>query len=626
MQTTWLSVDPSRSTFVTIQFPQTYSGPSLPGLTWPWAYASTDPSVGTVVSIVGGSEGLLTVDGSDFGESIPQRELLNGRCRASERQNLMSCPMCAIASRMPSDTASVPTGPLSAASPSAVASTSFASSSSFTSSPPSSSSGFSLADSSYSTPSAIAPSSSASRSFTTSSQHGDPSDAFRSTGLGGGAIAGIVLGALVGLLVLLLLLVLCLKRRRRQTSLNPFTFLDPELQPENSSASAPNVRSISARLDRQRQAPTAIIGSSGEYAQRPGPFHEPETEGLMAHHDGVLDPNENAQEYITAPPIVLQSSSSGASVRHCPSNNSISTISAPSANNTDSTRTRASLISQFPTAHDRRTSDHSSRGGHGPGNSTGKPPNSTSGNQGDTREIGDKHSSGGSNIGGDPFTSPPPRPPSRTRSVANTYNGQIVGIGCPLTSLHGLSLSRINPLSQRTGQSGNEAPHAGSSAVLETTGNALERSMSNRSSISMHGAPFSWLKPFFDAGSHPAIMEGCTGEANEDTPQALHNEVTSTQDTAGKKLLPTEVPVMRATPGYRRVTTTAVAYDIQDLRDLSQRPTGQPGVEDDDEGLDSGSDGEQDSLLHSPQAPSPPESVRAPSQGQSRWSRATLGQ
>lgn len=81
MQTTWLSVDPSRSTFVTIQFPQTYSGPTLPGLTWPWAYASPNPSGGTVVSIVGGSEGLLTVDGSDSGESIQQRELLNSHCK-----------------------------------------------------------------------------------------------------------------------------------------------------------------------------------------------------------------------------------------------------------------------------------------------------------------------------------------------------------------------------------------------------------------------------------------------------------------------------------------------------------------------------------------------------------------
>lgn len=64
MATTWLQVGPSSSTFVTLQYPQTYSGPSLPGLTWPWVYQPTDALAGTAVSIIGGPAGLLTVGGS----------------------------------------------------------------------------------------------------------------------------------------------------------------------------------------------------------------------------------------------------------------------------------------------------------------------------------------------------------------------------------------------------------------------------------------------------------------------------------------------------------------------------------------------------------------------------------
>lgn len=75
MATTWLEIGPSSSTFVTIQYPQTYSGPSLPGLTWPWVYRPTDASEGTAVSIIGGPAGLVTV-GRSFATSGTLRRKL----------------------------------------------------------------------------------------------------------------------------------------------------------------------------------------------------------------------------------------------------------------------------------------------------------------------------------------------------------------------------------------------------------------------------------------------------------------------------------------------------------------------------------------------------------------------
>lgn len=67
MERTWLQVGPSSSTLATVQYPQTYSGPSLPGLTWPWVYPPSDPTQGTAVSVVGGPAGLVTIGGTREG-------------------------------------------------------------------------------------------------------------------------------------------------------------------------------------------------------------------------------------------------------------------------------------------------------------------------------------------------------------------------------------------------------------------------------------------------------------------------------------------------------------------------------------------------------------------------------
>lgn len=61
---TYVQVGPSSSTLVTLQYPQTYYGQSLPGLTWPWVYPTSASGIGVQVSVVGGPVGLTTLYGS----------------------------------------------------------------------------------------------------------------------------------------------------------------------------------------------------------------------------------------------------------------------------------------------------------------------------------------------------------------------------------------------------------------------------------------------------------------------------------------------------------------------------------------------------------------------------------
>lgn len=152
------------------------------------------------------------------------------------------------------------------------------------------------------------------------------------------------------------------------------------------------------------------------------------------------------------------------------------------------------------------------------------------------------------------------------------------------------------------------------------------RSMSNRSSRSLLGAPvwlkgFTWLRPFFEPANEDQIAMSAELESknNEDVDSAEAGDRPS-----GERLLPTAAPVMRQVPEYRRVTTTAAAFDVEDLRDLAQRRTGQtedaPLSEE-----DSASDGEGSSFLEASHLRTPPTTASV-GQQTSRWSRATLGQ
>lgn len=332
-----------------------------------------------------------------------------------------------------------------------------------------------------------------------------------------------------------------------------------------------------------------------------------EGNALMSYEDEE-ERLEDEEARIIGPSIMLQSPDSGASLRHCPSNNSLGTTT----DNTESTRTRASLISQFP-IHDRKPSDHSSRGGHEPGGAGGNAAGA-SGSRPAERKDGYHSGSGKSGSDSGMFSSPPPRPPSRTRTVPGQTPSTSIGLGRPPGSPAGPREPRLASLPERP-------THSPYMSV------PLHRNLSNRSSRSLMGAPvwlkgFTWLKPFFDS-----TTENPSGRMHEDAANVVDPEH-GTARHSEDRLLPTSTPVMREVPQYRRVTTTAAVYDVQDLRDLAQRrPAGQSeDAEIFSNEEDSASDGEESSFLESSHVQSPPTSVPVEQDSSGRWSRATLGQ
>jgi hypothetical protein len=335
-----------------------------------------------------------------------------------------------------------------------------------------------------------------------------------------------------------------------------------------------------------------------------------ESSALMPYHDREEVLLEN-QSRLDAPPIMLQSPDSAESIRHCPSNNSLGTT-----NNTDSTKTRASLISQFP-VYDRKPSDHSSQNDeHGQGGASGNTPGGSGTSPPEPKEG---HNSGSGQSGSDTgmFSSPPPRPPSRTRTVPNPIHAMTIGLGRPLGPPTGPRSPRLFTM-----------PEA--SLLSTSTSTPLQRSMSNRSSRSLLGAPvwlkgFTWLKPFFEPGYE--APPSTTSEALEEGTDAVGEEERGVTRPSREGLLPTAAPMMRQVPEYRRVTTTAAAYDVQDLRDLAQRRV---GVQPEDwqshsHSDNSESDGEGSSFLESSQIITPP-TTDSGGRRASTWSRATLGQ
>lgn len=350
-----------------------------------------------------------------------------------------------------------------------------------------------------------------------------------------------------------------------------------------------------------------------------------ESQSLMDTEYGRDRLSMEEERLAALPPIMLQSPDSGDSVRHCPSNNSLTTSSAISAVNTDSTKTRASLISQFP-VYDRKPSDRSSEGGHEGGSGAGGAAAGPSGSRPTGPREGENSGFGKTTSDRNLFSAPPPRPPSRTRSVPANVQAASIGLGRPSSSPRGLRSPRLASLPE-TGTRPNVSQHPGPLAQ-STLSTRLERNVSHRSSRSLLGAPvwlkgFTWLQPFFERDTPVARLD--TRDLEKGCSQNDLDSVSTSESQQSGRLLPTAAPVMRETPGYRRVTTTAAAYDIQDLRDLSERTTGQQttgGISDDE----SEDDDEGRSFLESPVVRTPPVSATRVPQGTSRWSRATLGQ
>lgn len=139
------------------------------------------------------------------------------------------------------------------------------------------------------------------------------------------------------------------------------------------------------------------------------------------------------------------------------------------------------------------------------------------------------------------------------------------------------------------------------------------------------GAPiwlksFTWLRPFFDSSVETPAAWSSEDEVNVGSERPGASQ-------SGDRLLPTATPVMRQVSDYRRITTTAAAYDVQDLRDLAHRRTEE--LSEDlgtlSDGEDSASDGERSSFLESSDIRTPPMTITG-GQSSRRWSRATLGQ
>ncbi|KAK9898118.1 hypothetical protein P389DRAFT_170256 [Cystobasidium minutum MCA 4210] len=349
-----------------------------------------------------------------------------------------------------------------------------------------------------------------------------------------------------------------------------------------------------------------------------------EIEVLIGDEQALERASGEDHQTASLPPIMLQSPDSGESVRQCPSNSSLNTTGAVSAANTDSTKTRASLISQFP-VYDRRPSDRSSDGGHGGENGAGGAAACPGGSGSTEPQSSENTGSGKTETGGHLFSAPPPRPPSRTRSVPASTLATNIGLGRPPSSPCGPRSPRLTSLPEVMGQAEGQSQRGLLAVSKSSSSVRLERNLSNRSSRTILGAPawmkgFAWLSPFFEKDSS-------TFDASEQDLENGETPLSAAQEGKVRpmdRLLPTAAPVMRETPGYRRVTTTAAAYDIQDLRDLSQRPSGPSNTElSEDNGSD---DDEHRSFLESPHVRTPPVSVTQAPQGSSRWSRATLGQ
>lgn len=451
------------------------------------------------------------------------------------------------------------------------------------------------------------PASTSAQSTATPSTSNDSAQSDQGRSLSGGAIAGVIVGSLAALLLLLLLICLC-RRHRRRAGHAAFTMLDPES------------RTSEKREEMKAEGPSSRRASNRQMDAN----NLEEIEVLIGDEQALERASGEDRQTASLPPIMLQSPDSGESVRQCPSNSSLNTTGAVSAANTDSTKTRASLISQFP-VYDRRPSDRSSDGGHGGENGAGGAAACPGGSGSTEPQSSENTGSGKTETGGHLFSAPPPRPPSRTRSVPASTLATNIGLGRPPSSPCGPRSPRLTSLPEVMGQAEGQSQRGLLAVSKSSSSVRLERNLSNRSSRTILGAlawmkGFAWLSPFFEKDSS-------TFDASEQDLENGETPLSAAQEGKVRpmdRLLPTAAPVMRETPGYRRVTTTAAAYDIQDLRDLSQRPSGPSNTElSEDNGSD---DDEHRSFLESPHVRTPPVSVTQAPQGSSRWSRATLGQ
>lgn len=343
--------------------------------------------------------------------------------------------------------------------------------------------------------------------------------------------------------------------------------------------------------------------------------------------------------------------------------------SDPSAASTGdgSTNTRGSLIAQFPT-WGRKPSDDSTNGGpsgNGTGTGNGTTGGSASGSGGTGFATNDRSHSPATMASSEFLYSPYSRAAagSKTNVVAGAqadllgaaaigksqHNSTLasesaLGLGRPSHLARERDLPTL-PAADKASEGGNTRPAHASYPEPRAPHSTLEAPTAQARSISDSGAAstggwlgsFGFLRPYL-GGTLP-IPYFSTPERRQASGSA-GPEVAA--ETERQTLLPSAIPLNRKDPSYRRVTTTAAAYDTADLAELQRAQTQQkkrtsvvPGFgavqedSDEEDGVDEGK-----SLVgHNPEASSeagshehegvPPTALLK--DGQRRASRTTLG-
>ena len=442
----------------------------------------------------------------------------------------------------------------------------------------------------------------------------DPNVEYHSPGLSSGVVVAIVIGVIAFVFLVFFIIVLCIKSRRRKerranrlsgSSYDPEDHVYRDPYDSHAAGAQPSMSS--------RAGGASFVGASTarDASSSPSP---PETQGLMSHRDDSA--SESRMEALASETGSLAVGHGRSSIRAVDLtrqrdvSGQTDSSSNPTTSTGGSTTTRGSLIAQFPTYTTRRPSDQDSPGGGVIG-----------------KRGGDKGGEGGAMLATDAalgpdspgtmastelFSAPPPRAPSRTRTVAldpplppgAASSGSIsastpssastppatvavnaLGLGRPSRSPSNVhsecnaspSGASYRPVLSRSDSTASEG-HTAIDLPSESVSQAVSRSVSN-SSTKMVGwlRGFGFLKPYL-GGNAP--IPTTPVKAHRALPRAPSPQTHSVsgplypqpmEDQA--QLLPSTVPLERAGPSYRRVTTTAAAYDLADLEDLKRKPT-----------------------------------------------------
>lgn len=472
--------------------------------------------------------------------------------------------------------------------------------------------------------------------------------------LSGGAIAGIVIGTLILLTLASLLIFACCRRYRKQyltgtRNLEGMEDSIPAVMQESRRTLVPRDLSQTFRPRGEKQALMTYRDDENNFSGD----EEEDGGGRRRSGQGQLGVLRLTVASIIGMPGGPQRQASA--------------TASQITDHTDSTRTRRSFVSDVP-VYLRKPSDQSSDDDAG-GRDARRSFISGS-------AYGQTLASARSGQDGGLFAVSPARPPSQARTVpyVSPSSSTTIGLGRPPQSPRGPRTPRLSSVQEAEGESTHSrnyaqrmpsnaditgAYHPHDQAVSELARSAtrtsppssvtrpylaealtpdstpysspyaIERNASNRSSETLGGAPrwmggYAWLRSYLDGSSPSSASEPAS------------------PPTSVSSRLPSAAQLSRGGHQYKRVTTTAAAFDLQDLRDLAERRSAlatQPaesgnerqshrfaesGEHEGDE--DEGSAAEGRSFLGSDLSLPASPAAAGRKASASRWSRATLGQ